>query len=284
MNKFILGSAQIGLDYGLNNPNGQINEQTSYSILNEAFDLGVDTLDTAEVYGTAHNVIGNFHKKFSTKTFKIITKLAHEVKGSFRSKVLDYLKQLRVENIYVLMFHSFHSFSANRHFLNDLLRLKNEGLVQNIGVSVYTNEEAYGLINENLISVVQLPFNLLDNHNLRGDVLQKLHDSGKTVHSRSVFLQGLFFKTENCPLPDLAEYLNKLKIIANDFNSDLLTLSLGYCEMQQNIDKIVVGIDSLTQLKENLNILRNVKLSKDCAERIDKIHVKDRNLLNPSLW
>lgn len=284
MSKLILGSAQIGLDYGINNFNGQINEQTSYSILSEAFELGIDTLDTAEAYGTAHNVIGSFHKKYPRKKFKIITKLAHEVKGSFRSKLLDYLEQLNTENINVLMFHSFTSYLENKHLLNELFVLKKDGLLENIGVSVYTNKEAHELIGEDLISVVQLPFNLLDNNNQRGDILQKLHDSGKIIHTRSVFLQGMFFRTDSCPLPGLEEYLNELKIIANDFDTDLLTLSLGYCVMQKNIDNIIIGIDSLTQLKENINILRNVRLNKECVERIDKINVKDRNLLNPSLW
>ena len=50
------------------------------------------------------------------------------------------------------------------------------------------------LINEDLITVVQLPFNLLDNFSVRGDLINKLKEKGKIIHTRSAFLQGLFFK------------------------------------------------------------------------------------------
>ncbi len=73
-NRIILGTAQLGLKYGINNKTGKPSIDASVEILNAAFDNGVRYLDTAEAYGNAQEIIGTFHKKFGKK-FKIITKL-----------------------------------------------------------------------------------------------------------------------------------------------------------------------------------------------------------------
>ena len=58
--------------------------------------------------------------------------------------------------------------------LKTLNELKSDGLINNIGVSVYKNAQLESLLNEDLITVVQLPFNLLDNINVRGDLINQL--------------------------------------------------------------------------------------------------------------
>jgi hypothetical protein len=62
---------------------------------------------------------------------------------------------------------------------------------------VYTNNQIEYLLDKEYVTVVQLPFNLLDNYSLRGDLLEELKLKGKIIHSRSAFLQGLFFKKTN---------------------------------------------------------------------------------------
>ena len=46
--KFILGSAQMGLDYGINNINGKISYDESISILDFASKNGIKNIDCAE--------------------------------------------------------------------------------------------------------------------------------------------------------------------------------------------------------------------------------------------
>ena len=76
--KFILGTVQMGLDYGINNTNGQVSLENSHEILEYAFNHGIRILDSAEAYGNAHEVIGSFHKNHPDKLFEIITKLPHQ--------------------------------------------------------------------------------------------------------------------------------------------------------------------------------------------------------------
>ena len=70
----------MGLDYGVNNTYGKISNRQSFEILSLAFSNGINILDTAEVYGNSHHIIGNFHYKNPSSKFKIITKLPHDIK------------------------------------------------------------------------------------------------------------------------------------------------------------------------------------------------------------
>ena len=53
MNKIVLGTAQFGLDYGINNQNGKIVDSQVESILNLALDNEILNLDTAAAYGSS---------------------------------------------------------------------------------------------------------------------------------------------------------------------------------------------------------------------------------------
>ena len=61
--------------------------------MSKAFELKIDTLDTAEAYGNAHQVIGHFHKLNPRIKFKVITKIPHGV-------LVDEIEQkIKVNNI-----------------------------------------------------------------------------------------------------------------------------------------------------------------------------------------
>ena len=105
--KLILGTAQLGLKYGINNEFGKPSSYDSFKILNTAYDSGIKTLDTAESYGNSHKLIGSFIKKFNKK-FKIITKFSeYTTEDDIETKLFDFLNQLNVDYIDTLMFHNY---------------------------------------------------------------------------------------------------------------------------------------------------------------------------------
>jgi aryl-alcohol dehydrogenase-like predicted oxidoreductase len=53
--------------------------------------------------------------------------------------------------------------------------------------------------------------------------------------------------------------------------------------LQNNIDGVLIGVDSLLQLKENIAFLET-KISNQYIKEIEKINIQDVNSLNPSLW
>tara|TARA_B100001173_G_C15926695_1_gene520918 strand:- start:121 stop:984 length:864 start_codon:yes stop_codon:yes gene_type:complete len=285
LEKLILGTVQLGLNYGINNFEGKPSLEKSLDILNMAYENGIRILDTAEAYGNAHHLIRNYHKK--KNKFKIITKFPHDIKHNLiKIKVIEYLDLLCVKALDAIMFHSFDSFKSNYNSLNVLNELKSDGLIKNIGVSVYTNSQLESLLIEDLITVVQLPFNMLDNFNVRGDLINKLKKKGKIIHTRSAFLQGLFFKKSSDDMSivkALKSHLQKLKEITKKQGCSMEELALSYCIHQKNIDNVIIGVDSISQLNANIKAC-SYEINKEALKCINNIHVKNLGLLNPSLW
>ena len=74
--KIILGTAQFGLAYGINNANGKIPENEIFKILDFAYQNKITILDTASSYGNSEKQIGKYLKKNPEKSFKIIIKIS----------------------------------------------------------------------------------------------------------------------------------------------------------------------------------------------------------------
>lgn len=287
--KLVLGTVQFGLDYGINNTSGKPDLKTVFAILDEAYQNNVAILDSAEAYGNAHEVIGQYHQQ-SANRFKIITKFSSSVgdpSGSLTDRVLLDIKTLHVNHLHAYMFHSFRDFEIYfEKFKPEISELKKKGLIRLFGVSIYTNAEFEKLLRYKEVELVQLPFNLLDNDSQRGVLLQKAKDRGMEVHSRSVFLQGLFFKDTNTlpgKLLPLKPHLNSIANISGNNLIDLSALSLNYVLQQKKIDHVLIGVDTVTQLKQNLSALTH-NLSPDLLEQINSLNVQETELLNPSNW
>jgi len=285
--KLLLGTVQMGLPYGVNNRSGRIPYFESEKILKVAYSSKVRILDSAEAYGDAHSVIGRFHKKNPGMRFKVITKLAEaESPEQVRRKVQEFLKELHVNTLYALMFHSFKEYEGFKNYRSAVTDLKELGIIKRFGVSTYTNSEVESLITDPLVDLIQLPFNLLDNEHQRGPLLKKASALGKVIHTRSVFLQGLFFMKPGSAHPAaiaLREPLEQVRLIAKREKLSLPALALGYCLSKPYIDRVLIGVDSEQQLKENVADCSK-KISGDILEEIDDIQIINKQFLNPSLW
>ena len=282
-NKLILGTVQFGLPYGINNPNGLlIPEKEVHEIFQKAHSYGINFLDTAAAYGKAESRIGTFHK--NKQLFQIITKF-NKIGNNWAESLRTSLDRMNIASVNTVMFHSFEGFLDNRNNLSKINSTKGR-LYKKLGVSVYTNEELLSLKEVGEVEVIQLPFNLLDNDFQRGSILKQLKDSGKEIHTRSCFLQGLFFMdTENLPgnLKGLSPYLRKIKNIAKENNIEAGHMALQYVLDKNYIDGVLFGVDSIEQLNQNIQ-WANKKLSKEIFTQIDEIKVLDPGLLNPSQW
>lgn len=287
-NKLILGTVQFGLEYGINNYVGKPSDDEVKSILDHAYKQNVCFLDTAEAYGDSQERIGNYHKKVKHK-FNLITKYSSQIKlpPSIRERVQHNLTTLNVDKLYSYMFHSYNDYKLyHSRFCEDLNAMVNEGLIEKIGVSLYTNEEALQVLKNESIRLIQLPFNLLDNLNKRETVLTKANELGVEVHTRSVFLQGLFFKDLSLlseKLKQLKPYLQSIRCLQEENNIKMQDLALNYAIKQELISKILIGVDSLVQLKENIDSTKT-QLDNSIMEKINEMDVKEIKILNPVNW
>jgi len=283
--KFVLGTAQFGLNYGINNLIGKPSDETIWEILNYAFDTGIEILDTADAYGRASELIGSFHSE-TRKKFKVNTKFICEEKIGVTKQLEQSLKELSVDQINVLFYHHFDDLKNYKNVFQELKGLKSEKLINKIGVSVYNNTDLNKAIETEEIDCIQLPFNLLDNYHQRGEFLKKAKERNKEVQVRSVFLQGLFFKDlNNYPdyLKPLKKYVQEIKIIAEAASKSMQELALGYVLAEDTIDYLVIGVDTKAQLENNI-ICSGKYLSNDTKKKIDNIAVLEIDLLYPYNW
>jgi aryl-alcohol dehydrogenase-like predicted oxidoreductase len=132
------------------------------------------------------------------------------------------IKTLGVKALDGYMFHNYASLTHNPHLFKEVLRAKKEGIINRVGVSIYTNREIEDIINNyKAVDFVQAPFNLLDNQLKRKRAFEKLKAENIEVHTRSVFLQGLFFssqKTLNDKICPLEPYLKELENIKKQYS------------------------------------------------------------------
>lgn len=280
--KIILGTVQLGMKYGINNTIGQITTSEANNILKFCSDNGIKTFDTAADYGASEKRIGDFIR--GQKDFKIITKFSKVNNICWKDSLNKSLRNLGIQKVDTIMFHSFDAYFESKHLLQGMINEGQNSLFDKIGVSIYTNEELNILVNEKLINVVQCPFNMLDNQLKRGEQLDKLKNAGKIIHTRSVFLQGLFFM-DSFPdklLPLLSYYL-KIKEIAYENQISLGHLALQYVLSKKYIDGVLIGVDSVKQLSNNIKWAKTPIPSSVLSE-IDNINVTETNLLNPSKW
>lgn len=282
--KFILGTVQFGLHYGINNNVGKPTEEEVFEILDDAFIKGIETLDTADAYGNAIDIIGNYNRKSDNK-FLFNTKFKGE-HTSLNIQIENTLKRLRTNFINVYFYHSYNDFITNQDLKLQLLELKMKGKIRKIGLSVYENDEFKNACDSELIDVIQFPYNLLDNFNQRGELMSLAKKSKKELHVRSVFLQGLFFKDINQlgpVLSPLRPYLEEIRNIAKKENISVQELAQSFVLQEERLDKVIIGVDSKQQLNSNIGAAK-ILLSQKVIDQINQIHVKEIDLLYPKNW
>ena len=286
MDRLILGTVQLGTEYGINNSDGKPKSNESLNILEKAFSLGIRNLDTAEVYGDSYNIIKNYHKKFPLKKFKIFDKSSNKESKSFKNKIINKLDLLNIENFEGYMFHSLDIFKKNQGIHEEIIDIKKKGLIKNLGISLYTDEQ----INEALsykfkFDFIQMPFNVLDNETIRKDVIEMMIDKDIEIDVRSIFLQGLFYMKENSlpkKLLPLKKYIDEIKTICFENNHSIDELLMNYPKQKKYVKKIIFGVDNENQLIKNIaSFSKNISFP---MKKIDKIHVDNKELLNPSIW
>jgi len=201
-------------------------------------------------------------------------------------QLLDSLTGLAVSSIDTYFYHSFEDYINNPGILVELNELRKKNYFKKIGVSIYNNDEMLNCINNDLIDVIQLPFNLFDNHNHRGELIREAKKNNKEIHIRSVFLQGLFFMNPanlSLNLTPLAPYLAEIQRIAMELDISIAELALAYVKKEPYIDRIIIGVDSAKQLENNF-LASVFEMNDYTYNLINRLVVNETMLLNPQNW
>ncbi len=275
MSKIVLGTVQFGLQYGVNSA-GRPSQEAVKGILEGAAKGGITTLDTSSAYDNSEEVLGE--SIATPDQFKIVSKYPKgemPVSEMFNSS----LKRLKVDQLYGYLLHHFEVYKNNPAVWDEFVALKESGMVQKIGFSLYSPEELeFILKNGSPFDLIQVPFNIFDKKFL--SYMKDLHEKGVEIHVRSTFLQGLFFKDRNA-LPEKLLPMKKYLLQLDDFSKksglSISEIALNYNLQNPYIDGVLIGVDNVEQLKTNLSSVKETPIDIE-------IEVKEQELLNPVNW
>ena len=283
--RLCLGTAQFGLDYGINNAAGKIPKDEVIEILNLAHNNGIIMLDTASAYGNSEAVLGESISRTGRK-FQIITKYPADTKLRPFQWINNSLGQLKVEKIYGCLFHDYSTFKNHPDYIEDFIRLKETGKTEKIGFSLYHPSEAEYVLKNNVpCDIVQIPYNIFDQRFKY--LFSELNKKEIKIYARSIFLQGLFFIEPNkldSRFNSVKDLLLEIHQLAKNYSISVAMLCLNFIYAHKDVAYIVIGIDSIDNLRENIS---NYTLLEDTTipySFFEKYAVADENIILPYNW
>ena len=302
---FVVGSCQLGLDYGISNNTGKPKFDVSEKLIKKAIENGVSYIDTASAYEESEAVIGRSLSGGWDSRVNIVTKLAPlsgtldescsgEACAKAEASVYKSCLSLGINKLDVLLVHRVEDiFNWNRDVWNTLLQLKNNGYIDKLGASVQSRYELLKIINLPDVSHIQLPFNILDYRwsDCSKEIYKTKSSKSLIIHARSAFLQGLLLSDNkqhwskaNCDDPQ--EILTWLSSTAKSLKRvSIKDLCLSYVRSQPWVDAVVVGMETEEQLMSNIDLFSMPKMSSDDITFVNNSRpVVSPNLLNPASW
>mgnify|MGYP001167612019 FL=1 len=283
--KFVLGTANFGMSYGTKKT--LVAEKQVSHILNYFSINGGKNIDTAnpKKYGNSEQILG----KNNLKKYLINTKISNipndssKIENYINKSLKNALKRLKLTKLNGVFLHNEEDLlSKNKKIIFDsLIKAKKKGLVSKIGVSFYNFKNLEKIISNFKIDMAQVPFNLFDRRLKQKNFIYTLKKKNIEIHIRSIFLQGVLLSslrhntTKFKNFKYLFENLEKW-LIQN--NKTKLEASLDLVTSEKSIDRIIIGVDNLNQLKQ---IMRYKKKNNKI---FPKQKFKNNKLIDPRSW
>jgi len=292
-NRLILGTAQLGMRYGIANRSGQPDFRTAEAIVMMAWHGGIREFDTAQAYGASEEILGRVLAKHRLNgEASITTKLSPDVDHLSRRSVFKAversLKTLGVSKLHNLMLHREHLLDMWQAGIGDNMNaLLDSGIVKNIGISVYSPVSTVKALAIDKVSVIQIPSNVLDRRFEDIGIFSNVRWPEKQIYVRSIFLQGLLLMNSDTLDPDMRfvrRFLDTFTTLADTYGISNLEFALGYAHAAYPQAKIVVGAESCEQLEEILAVWPPqcpnglVKAVKETFSDVDE------TVVNPAGW
>lgn len=299
MNKLCLGTVQFGLHYGINNKTGKPAQEQVFAMLDKAISTRIEYFDTAAAYGDAELLLGQFiESRCLQGGIKVVSKLMpnlidekcsnNQAEETVVEEIHKSLRKLHIETLEGYLLHTPTNF-YNNGVMQGLKKVKQLGLVKNIGVSIYETEHALDVVSSGIVDYIQIPFNVFDQRLTKTDFFNIAGKNGVTVFARSPFLQGLLFITEE-EVPDYLgrarEYLRDFEEIIRHYNLTRAEAAFCLSYLNPGIDYVVFGVDNLEQLAEDIEVVNKITDAHyNCTDQL-KEHFKEieKEIIFPSLW
>ncbi len=312
-----LGTWQVGGKWG-----DTFDFGNAEKILAKAVDLGVNFIDTADVYGDgdkeSERSVGKFVRSRPEKLY-VATKCGRQlnphVNESYTPEVLrkfveDSLKNSGLEQLDLIQLHCPPTEVYYRPEIFDLFdRLKTEGKIANLGVSVEKVEEALKAIEYNNVTTVQIIFNMFRQRPAElffNQAKKKNIGILARVPLASGLLTGKFSRSTQFSAGDHRNFnrngaafdkgetfsgidyetgldaVNELKSVFPD--KDLTLVALKWILQHDAVSCVIPGASKVEQVSNNLKVLDMPDLSADEMIKVKNIYDRRIKKLVHHLW
>jgi aryl-alcohol dehydrogenase-like predicted oxidoreductase len=311
-----LGTWAFGGDWGT------VGEDDAYAALNRAVDLGVNFLDTADVYGDGRSerLIGRLLKDRPNDEILVATKAGrrldphtsegydHKNLSAFVERSLD---NLGVEALDLLQLHCPPSETYRRDSTFEALdRLKEAGKLKNYGVSVEKVEEARMALDYPGVATVQIIFNIFRQKPAEG-FFPLAEERGVGILARVPLASGLlsgkmsadrafseddhrnfnrdgeaFDRGETFSGVDFEtglEAVEELKVLVPEGNT-LAQFALRWILMHPAVSCAIPGGKNPSQVEDNVAAVEIPPLDEGTMERVKEIYDGSIRLQVHHLW
>lgn len=293
--RVVLGTAQWGSSYGINNLTGQTSPAEADRMLSVGRRAGICEIDTARAYGASERLVGSIA---GDGCWEVMTKLSPAIwePGLSVGDAIDRsakslaestraLGRIRISG--VLLHRSNQVRAAGGELWPAVRGLVADHGIPRVGVSITQIADAWSTLDAPGVDAIQVPGSLLDQRLLRTGLLDQFRSRGIDVYVRSVFLQGAIFM-EGTRLPDslapLRPVLGALRSWGDARGWDLHRLFLTFARDAFDA-KVVVGCESVAQLEQHLAVWSAPILSQgDLAELRELVPELPDSVLNPARW
>ena len=296
ISRLILGTAQLGMSYGLKHQT-EIPEQKEVDLLlSDAWDSGVYWLDTAEGYGRSEVAIGSWHRDNEYRRFQVCTKVSGMDSSSrdillreTRNHIERCTRKLDIDQIDIVMWHDADFFISHRSDCSWVMsKLKCEGLIKKWGVSAYPYHD-FSMMYDAGLDVIQIPLNALDSRLIRAGTLKRISEAGIEVHARSIFLQGLLTRKSipaNNKMYFCSDALSRYNELCKHLGRSSEQLAIDYITTIPDVTKVVIGCRNQHQYNEVISwVKRTEPLSVKEMEIIQNTFESiDQRIITPTMW
>ena len=305
ISRMTLGSAQLGMNYGIANNTGKPSAERCAEMLRFAREAGITSIDTAGAYGDSETLLGKYLSDteanspppyittkiqlgFGKPTGGGVTLPADDL-NTFRAgfdalgdgaekTVFDLaeasLDRLKIRKADCIMLHSPYEMAAGGARLARIMgRLVTAGYADEVGVSLYLPHEAGEMMKYEEYTAVQLPVSVFDQKMILSGTLRKLRQRDILVFVRSVFLQGVFFlEPESMEDPLLIEHARphvaKLRLLAEREGISVAQMALSFVRDAYGAGSLVLGCDGIGQITENVALMDGPRIGEESMEAI----------------
>ena len=282
--KLGLGSGQFRLDEQAA-PRGRPREAEARDILAIAARAGLRVLEVGRHSQSAETTLGQVLPRPNSFRLTITTVRPDRGADFAESELRAQMRRLGVDKVDAILAPSATDLlSPSGPALWDRLRkLKDAGVCNKVGVSVYASDNPRGLARRFKPDVVQAPASLLDQRLIVDGTLAELAGSGIEVQLRSIFLNGvLLLPPDRAPshLKAAAGRISKARRLIAEGRSDPLQAALGFALSRPEASAVLVDVASAAEMSAVVAAAQTPPPDLDW----DEMALDDPAALDPRSW